>query len=126
MELTINTTKRGNISRLTRDRLKEMDDMLDGDATLDKNTLVLLGTELAAHNLGRMDQVNLERLLEMMNDDLADNVLKQIQNTFSEYVMRALEGKQDGGATKGKRRKTSKKSHRKTRRTQKRTYKRRL
>lgn len=116
MALAINTTLRGNISRLTKDRLREITDTLDEDDVLEKSTLVLLGTELAAHNKIVMEQVNIERLLEMLEHNIPVKTVKEIQNVFLDYAERALKGKQEGG----KRRKT-----RRVRKHKRKTYRRR-
>ncbi len=108
MNLQIDTSLRGNISKITKDRLTVLVDLLEGEDVLPRDTLIAIGKELVEGDKDTMDKQNLERMVYMLEANKPVSV-RQVQSVFSDYVARAAEGKR-GGRYSRKSRRNSRKS----------------
>ncbi len=114
MNLQIDTSLRGNISKITKDRLTVLVDLLEGEDVLPRDTLIAIGKELVEGDKDTMDKQNLERMVYMLEANKPVS-MRQVQHVFSDYVARAAEGKRGGKHSRKSRRHRSRKSNRSSR-----------
>ena len=113
MQLAINTTQHGDMTRLSRSRLAELSDILEGE--LDRDELLAIVHELIENDRETLDLAQLRELADWLENNKPMR-LYAVQNVFASYVMRALQGKPTEGGKRRRNRKTLRKK-RKTRKS---------
>ncbi len=110
--LSINTGKRGNITRLSKAELEALLNKLEDDeVVLPVSELIEIGQTLIEHDRDTMDKAQMEQLVKWMRDGKAVS-LRQVQNVFSDYATRAKLGKPAEGGRLQRRRRTLKRTKR--------------
>ncbi len=101
MQLSIDTTQHGDMTRLTRGQLAELSDVLDGE-TLGREELFAIAHELIENDKDTLDLGQLRELADWLENNKPVQ-LYAVQSVFASYVMRALQGKPaEGGKRKSK------------------------
>ena len=116
--LTINTEMMGNLSKLSKARLSEIDAMIGNpDKLVAPEELLTIAKELVEHAHKSSDKVNLERMVYLL-EKKKPVFSGEIQNVLSDYVERSIRGKKEGGKRKARstRRRRGRKQTRKLRR----------
>jgi hypothetical protein len=115
---TINTEIMGNLSKLSKARLSEIDAMIGNpDVLVAPEELLIIAKELVEHAHKSSDKVNLERMVYLL-EEKKPVFSGEIQNVLSDYVERSIRGKKEGGKRKARstRRRKGRKQTRKLRR----------
>lgn len=106
MQLSIDTTQHGDMTHLSRTRLMELSDVLDGE-TLGREELLAVAHELIENDKDTLDLGQIRELADWLENKPVP--LYAVQSVFASYVMRALKGKPaEGGKSKSKRKQTKK------------------
>lgn len=123
MQLSIDTVQRGDMTHLSRTRLMELSDVLEGIEMLGRNELLAIAHELIDNDKETLDLVQLHKLAYWLQNNKPVQ-LYTVQSVFASYVMRALQGKPaEGGKRKSRRsRKTRIRKHKTKSRASRRRY----
>ncbi len=116
--LTINTEMMGNLSKLSKARLLEIEDKIGNpDVLVSPEELLPIAKELVEHAHNTSDKVNLERMVYLL-EKKKPVPSGEIQNVLSDHVERSILGKKEGGKRKARntRRRKGRKPTRKQRR----------
>jgi hypothetical protein len=108
----------GNLSKLSKARLSEIDAMIGNpDKLVAPEELLTIAKELVEHAHKSSDKVNLERMVYLL-EKKKPVFSGEIQNVLSDYVERSIRGKKEGGKRKARstRRRRGRKQTRKLRR----------
>lgn len=116
MSISINTTAKANLSRLSKDELATMIDQMDGDNVLAREELASIAQQLLENDKNTFDNHNLSQMVYLLTIPKVN--LKHVQNVLLDYATRAAEEKVEGGRSRRQCRKTkTRRTRRKVRRT---------